>query len=77
MIWGTVLTTLFSNLLVPGRLRLPRAGDPAATYLTRTLAPPLAGAAALLAAAWACHALLSPVPRGTAPLAVRSPCWPT
>ena len=29
VIWGTVLTTLFSNLLVPGDLRLPRPGDPA------------------------------------------------
>ena len=27
VIWGTVLTTLFSNLLVPGRLCLPRAED--------------------------------------------------
>ena len=27
VIWGTVLTTFFSNLLVPGSLRLPRARD--------------------------------------------------
>ena len=29
VIWGTVLTTLFSNLLVPGDPRLPRPGDQA------------------------------------------------
>jgi O-antigen/teichoic acid export membrane protein len=53
VVWGTVLTTLFSNLLVPGiyvfrvlEIR-PRA------YLKRTLSAPLAGAAALLASTWA------------------------
>ena len=52
VIWGTVLTTLFSNLLVPGihifrvldiRLRI---------FLTRTLSAPIVGALALLAATW-------------------------
>jgi Na+-driven multidrug efflux pump len=52
VIWGTVLTTLFSNLLVPGiyvfrelEIRLP-------TYLKRTLCAPAAGATALLVASW-------------------------
>ena len=52
VIWGTVLTTLFSNLLIPGLyvfrvLELkPRA------YLCRSLAAPLVGASALIGATW-------------------------
>lgn len=65
VIWGTVLTTVFSNLLVPGiylfRVLKIRLG----TYATRTLGPPLAGAAALVAATWACRAL--------APIELRGP----
>jgi Na+-driven multidrug efflux pump len=53
VIWGTVLTTLFSNLLIPGihvfrelPIRFP-------TYLKRTLSAPAGGAIALLAASLA------------------------
>lgn len=53
VIWGTVLTTWISNLLIPGwycfrELQvLPRA------FLMRTLGPPLAGACCLIAASLA------------------------
>ncbi len=50
VIWGTVLTTLFSNLLVPGIYLFRVLEIDLRTYLTRTLGPPLAGAAALLLA---------------------------
>jgi O-antigen/teichoic acid export membrane protein len=66
VIWGTVLTTLFSNLLVPGayvfRVLKVRPG----AFLARTLSAPASGAAALAAcAAAACAAFpLHPDPRG-------------
>lgn len=50
VIWGTVLTTLFSNLLVPGLYSFRVLEIRPATFLRRTLAAPLAGAAMLLAA---------------------------
>ncbi len=54
VIWGTVLTTLFSNLLIPGihcfRVLEVRPG----TFLRRTLGAPLAGAVFLVvASSWA------------------------
>src|SRR5205085_35516 len=65
VIWGTVLTTLFSNLLVPGfhvfRVLKIRPG----TYLVRTLSAPLAGAVALVAATWLFRQASPPVLRGT------------
>ena len=52
VIWGTVLTTLFSNLLIPG-IHVFRVLDiHPKTFLTRTLAPPLAGISALLLTTW-------------------------
>jgi O-antigen/teichoic acid export membrane protein len=48
VIWGTVLTTLFSNLLIPGIYLFRVLEIDPRTYLTRTLGPPLAGTAALL-----------------------------
>ena len=55
VIWGSVLTTLFSNLLIPGihvfRILEIRPG----TYLRRTLGAPLAGAALLVAVTWICR----------------------
>jgi O-antigen/teichoic acid export membrane protein len=55
VIWGTVLTTLGSNLLIPGlhvfRVLQIRPG----LYLRRTLGAPLAGAVLLVAATWACR----------------------
>jgi O-antigen/teichoic acid export membrane protein len=52
VIWGTVLTTLVSNFLVPGIYLFRVLEIRPSTYLQRTLAPPLAGAAALLTATW-------------------------
>ena len=50
VIWGTVLTTLFSNLLVPGIYVFRVLEIDPRTYLKRTLSAPLAGAAALIVA---------------------------
>lgn len=55
VILGTVLTTLFSNLLIPGLYVFRVLNVRLGTYLTRTLAPPLAGALILIAATWACR----------------------
>lgn len=52
VIWGTVLTTFFSNLIIPGvYVAKVLAIDPR-EFLRRTLAPPLAGAVAAVAATW-------------------------
>jgi O-antigen/teichoic acid export membrane protein len=61
VIWGTVLTTLFSNLLVPGLYVFRELKVDVPTYLERTLAAPLAGAAALIAVTWVLSCLV-PVP---------------
>lgn len=47
VIWGTVLTTLISNLLVPGIYAFRLLEIAPLTFLRRVLGPPLAGAAAL------------------------------
>ncbi len=52
VIWGTVLTTFFSNLLVPGLYVFRVLKIDLRTYLRRTLSPPLTGAAALILATW-------------------------
>lgn len=52
VIWGTVLTTLFSNFLIPGAYVFRVLNVQWKTYLTRTLAPPMAGAAALILVTW-------------------------
>jgi len=56
VIWGTVLTTLVSNLLVPGIYVSRVLQIQWGTYCSRTLAAPLAGSVALLAMALACSA---------------------
>jgi hypothetical protein len=48
VVWGTVLTTLFSNLLIPGIYVFRVLEIDPRTYLKRTLSAPMAGAAALL-----------------------------
>lgn len=48
VILGTVLTTLFSNFLIPGLYVMRVLDYDAWTFVKRTLAPPLAGALALL-----------------------------
>ncbi len=52
VIWGTILTTLFSNLLVPGLYVFRVLEIEPWTYLKRTLSAPLAGAFALIAVTW-------------------------
>ncbi len=48
VIWGTVLTTLFSNLLIPGIYVFRVLEIDPRTFLKRTLSAPLAGGAALI-----------------------------
>jgi O-antigen/teichoic acid export membrane protein len=52
VIWGTILTTLFSNLLIPGLYVLRVLEIDPWMYLRRTLSAPAAGALALLAVTW-------------------------
>ncbi|WZO98454.1 oligosaccharide flippase family protein [Isosphaeraceae bacterium EP7] len=64
VIWGTVLTTLFSNLLVPG-LYICRTLDVRFGVLARrTLAPPMVGALCLLAAVLVSRIFIDPMPLG-------------
>jgi O-antigen/teichoic acid export membrane protein len=71
VIWGSVLTTLFSNLLIPGiyvfRVLEIRPG----TYLRRTLGAPLAGAALLVVVTGVCRRLFPTMAPGSTVL-VRS-----
>jgi hypothetical protein len=50
VIWGTVLTTFLSNLLIPGVYVFRVVEIRPRTYLRCTLGPPLSGALALIAA---------------------------
>jgi Na+-driven multidrug efflux pump len=52
VIWGTILTTLFSNLLVPGFYVFRVLKIEPGLYLSRTLNAPLAGGCALIAVTW-------------------------
>jgi Na+-driven multidrug efflux pump len=65
VIWGTVLTTLFSNLLIPGLYVFRVLKIQPGTYLARTLSAPLAGAAALVLATWLFRLAAPPDPKGT------------
>ncbi len=60
VIWGTVLTTLFSNLLVPGLYVFRVLNIDAGIYLRRSLGAPLAGAGALIASTIALRFLPAP-----------------
>ncbi|RUL89403.1 polysaccharide biosynthesis protein [Tautonia sociabilis] len=65
VIWGTVLTTLVSNLLVPAIYSFRVLGVRFGTYLRRTLLAPSVGAMALLGACWLLGAVaISAEPRG-------------
>jgi O-antigen/teichoic acid export membrane protein len=66
VIWGTVLTTLFSNLLIPGIYVFRVLDIKYSTFFSRTLSPPIAGGAALVAACSACWAIIPPGPSATA-----------
>lgn len=73
VIWGTVLTTLFSNLLVPGIYVFRVLDIKVSTFLVRTLSAPMAGALALIVACWAFQRMLSPEPpSGSSPGLARS-----
>jgi O-antigen/teichoic acid export membrane protein len=52
VIWGTVLTTFFSNLLIPGIYVFRVLKIDPRNYLKRTLSAPLAGAIVLIALTW-------------------------
>ena len=65
MIWGTVLTTLISNLLIPGVYLFRLLEIRLSTFVTRTLGPPLAGAALLVPVSWICSTIAPPGPSGT------------
>ncbi len=69
VIWGTVLTTLFSNLIVPGIYVFRVLEVRPRTFLSRTLSAPLAGAAALVASTWVLRLALPPDPPGATPSA--------
>ena len=57
VIWGTVVTTLFSNLLVPGYYVFKELEIDGKRFFSRTLGPPFFGALALLVAATAAQTL--------------------
>ena len=58
VIWGTVLTTMFSNLLIPGIYVFRVLKIDLRTYAKRTLFAPLVGGLVLIAATWALRTLL-------------------
>ena len=62
VIWGTVLTTLFSNLIAPGIYVFRELRVSVPTLLTRSLASPAAGALALIVATWLARLAIPPVP---------------
>jgi len=73
VIWGTVLTTLISNLLIPGVYLFRLLEIRLSTFLTRTLGPPLAGALLVVPVSWICHRVLPLEPIGTGVLSRSSP----
>jgi hypothetical protein len=68
VIWGTVLTTWVSNLLVPGVYCFQTLDVSPRTFFRRTLGPPLCGAAALAAVARATSGLVASMPAGASRL---------
>jgi O-antigen/teichoic acid export membrane protein len=75
VIWGTVLTTLFSNLLIPGIYLYHLLEVRLSTFVSRTLGPPLAGAALLVPVSWICRTVVPPEPSGTSILSRSSPLF--
>ena len=65
VIWGTVLTTLISNLLIPVIVLFPRLGIRYKTFASRTLSAPIAGGLALVLACWGFRLILSADPDGS------------
>jgi O-antigen/teichoic acid export membrane protein len=73
VIWGTVLTTLFSNFLIPGAYIFRVLEIQWKTYLTRTLGPPLAGAVSLVVLTWVARSWFPIVLQGGGPSLAQSP----
>ena len=74
VIWGTVLTTLVSNLIIPGAYAARVLEVPLPGFLRRILGPPLAGAVALGGATFLVRGLgLVPTLEGTGRLALGVP----
>jgi O-antigen/teichoic acid export membrane protein len=73
VIWGTVLTTLISNGLVPAAYVFRVLDVRPTVFLRRTLSAPVAGACALAAASWSLGLLYSANPRGAAFLTRATP----
>ena len=76
VIWGSVLTVLISNVLVPGVYLFRVLNMRPGTFLARALSAPLWGAAALLAATSVCRAVLPPDPPGGGDGLSMSRAWP-
>lgn len=75
VIWGTVLTTLFSNLIVPVIYTFRVLDMRLSTYARRTLIAPLVGTVAILLAFWILYASgYSAYPRGDGPISRIVPC---
>ena len=68
VIWGTVLTTLISNFLVPGAYLIRAMEIRPATFLVRTMGPPLAGGLALGVVCLVFSSVVSPWPVGSTAL---------
>jgi O-antigen/teichoic acid export membrane protein len=66
VIWGTVGTTLFSNLLVPGIYIFRVLQIAPRVFLRRTLGAPLAGGTALIVTTWLLRSLMPITYPGTA-----------
>lgn len=64
VIWGTVVTTLFSNLLIPGMYVFRGLEIQPSEFFRRTLAAPACGALALLVACLALKLVYSPMGHG-------------
>jgi len=68
VIWGTVLTTLFSNFLVPGIYLFRTLDIDPWTFMRRTLSAPAAGAIALVVAALVMRTIIPDSGYSAAPL---------
>ncbi len=69
VIWGTVLTTVFSNLVAPGLYVFRVLEIRPSIFLRRTLAPPLTGGAALIVVSSVLRSLMPVTSPGTSPSA--------
>ncbi len=67
VIWGTILTTIFSNFLVPGFYVFRELKIQPRVYLKRTLSAPFAGALALIASTWILRAAMPVTTMGVTP----------